>query len=219
MRVLIIGGGKVGSYLARRIARSGRTVSVIEPRESIARKVVGETGVLVFEGDGTDVELLKRADVHRADWVFAVTGRDEVNLVAAQLALTLGAKSVLARLNDPANAPTFEALGIRTVAVTDLMVDVIERDLVVDALNAASFVAHGKISLSEFDVPPEFEPQKIIDMGLSKNSIVIAIERGNGVLIPHGGTKVRPGDRVIAASLTEEMGELLDAFGCGQEGP
>jgi trk system potassium uptake protein TrkA len=212
MRILVIGGGKVGSYLARRLAAGHHIVSVIEPREHIAMKVVGETGVIVFEGDGTDVELLKRADVHRSDWAFAVTGQDDANLVAAQLARTLGARNVLARLNDPANAPTFEALGIRTVAVTDLMVDVIERDVLVGDLGSSALAAHGRISITEFDVPGDFPTTRIVDLGLPKASVVIAIERPEGVVIPHGSTKVKAGDRVVAASFADGVADLVATF-------
>lgn len=212
MRAIVIGGGKVGSYLARRLAASHHTVSVIEPRESVAMKVVGQTGVLVFHGDGTDVNLLKRADVHRSDWTFAVTGQDDANLVAAQLARTLGAKNVLARLNDPANAPTFEALGIKTVAVTDLMVDVIERDLLVGELGATGLAAHGRISITEFDVAADFPTTRIADLALPKSAIVIAIERPDRIVIPHGGTKVSAGDRVVAASFADGVADLVKVF-------
>jgi trk system potassium uptake protein TrkA len=215
VRVLVIGGGKVGSYLARRLAAAHHVVSVIEPREHIAMKVVGETGVIVFEGDGTDVELLKRADVHRSDWAFAVTGQDDANLVAAQLARTLGARNVLARLNDPANGPTFEALGIRTVAVTDLMVDVIERDVLIGDLGSSALAAHGRISITEFDVPDDFPTTRIAELGLPNASIVIAIERPEGVVIPHGATKVKAGDRVVAASFADGVGDVAKVFESG----
>ncbi len=215
MRVLVIGGGKVGSYLARRLAAGHHVVSVIEPREHIAMKVVGETGVIVFEGDGTDVELLKRADVHRSDWAFAVTGQDDANLVAAQLARTLGARNVLARLNDPANGPTFEALGIRTVAVTDLMVDVIERDVLVGDLGSSALAAHGRISITEFDVPDGFPTTRIAELGLPNASIIVAIERPEGVVIPHGATKVKAGDRVVAASFADGVGDVARIFESG----
>lgn len=212
MRALVIGGGKVGSYLARRLAASHHSVSVIEPRESVAMKVVGQTGVLVFHGDGTDVDLLKRADVHRSDWAFAVTGQDDANLVAAQLARTLGAKNVVARLNDPANGPTFEALGIRTVAVTDLMVDVIERDLLVGDLGATALVAHGRISITEFDIPEEFVTKRILELGLPKSALIVAIERPGAVIIPRGSTKVKPGDRIVAASLADGVADIAAVF-------
>ena len=215
MRTLVIGGGKVGSYLARKLEKDGHVVSVIELNHDLAMKVVSETGVIVFEGDGTDVDLLKRADVHRSDWVFAVTGKDDVNLVASQLAETLGAKNVLARLNDPANAPTFEALGLSTVAVTDLMVDVIERDLKVHDLESSTLLVHGKLSVSEFDVGTRFEPTLVQDIDLPESSLLVAIERGPDVIVPNGQTTVHPGDRLVVASNVATLGDIQELFCAG----
>jgi len=129
MRVTLIGGGKVGSFLARELHGAGHVVSVIEEAHGHAQTLTDESKVLVLEGDGTDVNLLKAAGTSRADWVFAVTGLDEVNLVACQLALTLGARHVLARLNNPLNRPTFEALKVPVVAVTDVMATLISREV------------------------------------------------------------------------------------------
>lgn len=215
MRTLVVGGGKVGSYLARKLAGDGHLVSVIEMNHDLAMKVVGETGVIVFEGDGTDIDLLKRADVHRSDWVFAVTGKDDVNLVASQLAQTLGAMNVLARLNDPANAPTFEALGLPTVAVTDLMVDVIERDLKVHDLDSSTLLIHGRVSVSEFDVGEGFEATVVQDLDLPESSLLVAIERGSDVLVPNGQTTVHPGDRIVVASSVAGLADIQVLFCAG----
>jgi trk system potassium uptake protein len=213
MRTLIIGGGKVGSYLARRLSREGHVVAVIEANRDRARRVVADTKVLVFEGDGTDVELLGAADVDRADWLLAVTGVDEDNLVAAQLGKTLGAKRVLARLNDPLNKPTFEALDIKAVAVTDLMADVISRELAVPELDRPDLFAGGKVEIFELDVPMAFGRARVADLGLPEDSVVITVGHGDEVVVARGDTVVAPGDRVVIAAKVESTSGVYSAFG------
>ena len=216
MRTLIVGGGKVGSYLARKLAGDGHVVTLIESDNDHAVRIARGGGVIVFEGDGTDVDLLKRADVHRSDWVFAVTGSDDVNLVASQLSLTLGAKKVLARLNDPVNSPTYEALGLNTVAVTDLMVDVIERDLRVHDMGSNTLLVHGKLSVSEFEVGSTFLEAVVQSLDLPESSLLVAIERGSEVIIPHGQTVIRPNDRLVVASSITSLSDIHELFCVGE---
>ncbi len=212
MRILVVGGGRVGSYLARRLAKAGHTVTVIEENPDHARQVVEEVKVLVFEGDGTDIELLRAANVHRADWVVAVTGRDENNLVAAQLAKTLGAGRVLARMNDPTNKATFEALGIQVIAVTDLMVQVISREVAVPGLESHELFAGGRVEVIELELPDGFEQRRVTDLDLPDESVIVIVARGDKLVFPRGDTVIRTGDRILVACNVEQVAALKEAF-------
>jgi trk system potassium uptake protein TrkA len=216
MRTLIVGGGKVGSYLAQELEKAGHAVTVIEYRSKQAVDVGEITNALVLYGDGTDIRLLEEGDVHRADWVLAVTGKDEDNIVACQLAVTLGAKRVLARLNDPKNRPTFDALKIPVVSVTDLMVQVIGREVEIEVGDAVriALLGRGQVSLVEMDVPDECPPQRVIDMALPAPTILVAITRGDAVIVPGAATVVEPGDRVVAITNVENESTLRSAL-CG----
>lgn len=213
MRMVIVGGGKIGSYLARGLSSAGHVVAVIESDASHARRVVSDAKVLVFEGDGTDPELLRAADVPRADWVLALTGKDEDNLVASQLALTLGATRVMARLNDPSNRPTFEALEIPVVSVTDLIAQVISKEVKVPDLAASDLFAAGKVAVQELDVPETFQEKQVAELGFPENALIVTIVRGDRVKIATGTSSIKPGDRVLVASATEAMSEVAQAFG------
>ena len=216
MRTLIVGGGKVGSYLARELDEAGHAVTVIESNPKRALMVGEDTGALVLEGDGTDIRLLEEGDVHRADWVLAVTGRDEDNIVSCQLAATLGARRVLARLNDPKNRPTFDALGIPVVSVTDLMAQVIGREVEVDVGEAVRLatLGRGQVSIVELEVPEGCPSQRVIDMQLPAPTILVAVNRGEAVIVPGAATIIESGDRVVAITNVENE-SLLRTVLCG----
>jgi trk system potassium uptake protein TrkA len=213
MRVTLIGGGKVGSFLARELHEAGHVVSVIEQAHSHAQTLTDESKVLVLEGDGTDVNLLKAADTSRADWVLAVTGLDEVNLVACQLALTLGARRVLARLNNPLNRPTFEALKIHVVAVTDVMATLISREVEVPEFRHVTLLGRGEISVYEVDIPDHFDARPVAEVRLPSESLLIAVATDNEVRVPTATTQLRPGDQVTAVSRVDLEDAVRAALG------
>ena len=219
MKTLVIGGGKVGTFLALKLAHDGHVVTVIESGRDIAQRLEDKvskenlrSNCLVFVGDGTDVKLLKDADIARADWVLAVSGRDDVNLVAAQLAKTLGVDKVLARLNDPANRETFKALGIKAVAVTDLMAKALELDLKSDLLERAAVLAHGRLVVSEITVGPDFDARLLRDIEVPVSTVIVAVENNDEVRIARGDTIIGPGDRIVASSLIDSADELPVVF-------
>lgn len=213
MRVTLIGGGKVGSYLARELHKGGHVVTVIEEAHNHAESLSDDSRVLVLEGDGTDVRLLKAADTSRADWVLAVTGLDEVNLVACQLASTLGARQVLARLNNPRNRPTFDALDIPVVAVTDVMATLISREVEVPEFRHVTLLGRGQISVYEIDVPPGFDPRPVAELRIPLGAVLVAVVSGEQVKVPTALTTIRPGDQVTAVSSVDQEDQVRAVLG------
>jgi trk system potassium uptake protein TrkA len=203
VRVTLIGGGKVGSFLARELHDAGHVVTVIEEAHAHAEALTDESKVLVLEGDGTDINLLKGADTGRADWIVAVTGLDEVNLVACQLAMTLGARQVLARLNNPLNRPTFEALKIPVVAVTDVMATLISREVEVPEFRHVALLGRGEISVYEIDIPEHFDARPVAEVRLPSGALLVTVVSDDEVRVPTASTQLRPGDQVTAVSNVE----------------
>jgi trk system potassium uptake protein TrkA len=213
MRVTLIGGGKVGSFLARELHKAGHIITVIEEAHGHAEALTDDLKVLVLEGDGTDVNLLKAADTARADWVLAVTGLDEVNLVACQLALTLGAGRVLARLNNPLNRPTFEALDIPVVAVTDVMATLISREVEVGDFRHITLLGRGEVSVYEIDVHDNFEERPVAELRFPPGSLLVTVVSGDEVTVPTAATILKPGDQVTAVSSVELEDKVREALG------
>jgi trk system potassium uptake protein TrkA len=122
LRMIIVGGGQTGRSLARLLLERRHEVCLIEKSCPRCTLLANELDAAVFPGDGTNVSILEAAGARKADCVMAVTGVDQDNLVAAQLAQGhFGAKKVIARVNDPRNAETFRALGIQNVVSLSLI--------------------------------------------------------------------------------------------------
>lgn len=157
--------------------------------------------------------MLRRAEAGRADFVLALTGRDEDNLVACQLAKVAFEKPrVLARLNDPRNHSTFEALDVPFVGFTDLVAEVISRELDVGDLVRVALLERGTISLIEVEIPNDLPPRRVSDIGLPDSSNLVTVQRDGEVLVPRGETLVIGGDTVLAVCPVDVEEKLRDAL-------
>ena len=131
MYVIIAGAGKVGWNLARELIAKDREVTLIESDHSRYRVVEEELEHAVQYGDATELWVLERAGIQRADLVIAVTGDDEDNILICQVAKEkYGVQRIVARVNNPRNLQHFRLLGIQpAVSATDLILRLIEHEV------------------------------------------------------------------------------------------
>src|SRR5436305_5746142 len=131
MYIVVVGAGKVGWNLARELIGKGNEVTVIESDASRFAMVEEELEHAVHYGDGSELWVLERAGVERADMVIAVTGDDEDNILICQVAREkYGVERIIARCNNPRNLQHFELLGIKpAVSATDLILRLIEHEV------------------------------------------------------------------------------------------
>jgi len=149
--VVIAGAGKVGWNLARELISKGHEVTVIESERSRYLTVEQELEHAIQYGDATELWVLERAGINRADLTIAVTGDDEDNLLICQIAKEKYLCSrIIARVNNPRNRPYFELLGIQpVVSATDLILRLIEHEVptviarVLDPLRAEWYARQG----------------------------------------------------------------------------
>src|ERR671934_81876 len=131
MFVLIVGCGRVGSAIAKQMLAEGHEVTVVESDSQRYQAVEEELEHAVQYGDGSELWVLERAGIERADLVIAVTGDDEDNILICQVAREkYGVDRVIARCNNPRNLQHFELLGVKpAVSATDLILRLIEHEV------------------------------------------------------------------------------------------
>jgi len=129
--VLIIGGGKVGLNTARQLLQLGHEIALVEQRKTRFDLIYPELEDSLVFGDGTEIWVLEKAGIGRADMVVAVTGDDEDNIIISQISkLKFGVPKVVARVNNPFNQPTFDLLGVEaTVCAATSMLRMILHEL------------------------------------------------------------------------------------------
>ncbi|MGH7861309.1 MAG: potassium channel family protein [Candidatus Dormibacteraceae bacterium] len=131
MYAIVVGGGKVGYYLSRDLLERGHEVTLVEKDGSRAEWLESQLGSIVMRGDGDELAFLSTTGIERADAVLAVTGDDEDNLVALQLAKKrFNVPLTIARVNNPANVEIFKTLGVdQAVSATEILLGALENPI------------------------------------------------------------------------------------------
>jgi trk system potassium uptake protein TrkA len=203
MYVVIVGGGKVGFYLARSLVADGAEVLVIEKDPNKCDRIRAEIlGALTFCGDGCEMSVLEQAGAGRADVVAAVTGDDEDNLVICQITKgRFGVGRTIARINNPRNEAVFGRLGIDvTVSSTSIIQAQIEQQIPTASL-VHLLTLHGKgIELVEMHVQPGSPAggHAIEELGLPDDSLICMIIRDGHAMVPSGSSLLEIGDQLVA---------------------
>ena len=208
MFILIVGGGKVGTYLARGLIKQQHEVVVIEKD---ARKAQMMTNLLESDvaivGDGCDPNILMQAGVQRADVVVADTGDDEDNLVVCIITKKHSSARCIARVNNPKNKLIFESLDadkpVSVISSTEIILEMIDERVNVNAahLEHLAKIGHGDLELVQLRIAEDSPARgkRIADVPLPRGSVIVAVDRGGGdVVVPNGETTLERGDDVIA---------------------
>lgn len=211
MYIVINGGGKVGSYLARTLSEAGYDVAIIEKREQVVEKLVNELPrrVLIVQGDGCDAAYQDDAGITRADVFASVSGDDDDNLVACQLAkVAFGVPRAVARVNNPKNEHIFHALGIEAVSSTMLISRMIQEEATVGDITTLATLRKGNMAIVEIELPVDrcvVCGRPVSQLALPKNCVLVAVVHSDeSAEAINGDTVLDPGDTVIAFTAVEQ---------------
>ncbi|MCK9614042.1 MAG: NAD-binding protein [Candidatus Omnitrophica bacterium] len=213
MNIVIIGAGKVGYYLAKRLYQNKHAVSIIEKDRIVCDELAKQLDILVINGDGCEPDILEQAGITRADVLAAVTGDDEDNLIICQLAKEkFKVHRTVGRVNNPDNEKTFSELGIDVpVDDTKIIAKIIEEEASYsDFVNLLSF-KRGKLAIVRVDLPKDSPVigKSVHEITWPENSTLVSILRAEEVIIPKGDTVLKPGDDIIALTLIGNEPSLL----------
>ena len=216
MYVIVVGGGKVGYYVAKELVDDGQEVLVIEKESAKCERLAEELGDIVLRGDGCEAATMEGAGFGRADMVIAVTGDDEDNLVSCQVAkVKFNVPRTIARINNPKNEEIFRRLGIdTTISATAAILAQIEQELpthpVIPLLSLS-----GGLKMVGLKIPPTAAVvgKPIRELMLPHQSLIALVIDHRGVpAVPTSDTVLRAEDEVVVVTPTENEAALQAAL-------
>jgi len=213
MYIIVVGGGKIGYNLTKFLLSAKHEVLLIEKDEARAASLVATFGESVMAGDGSRVPTLREGGANRADVLVAVTGADEENLVICQVAKTVfKSPRTIARVNDPRDEGLFSSMGVdATVSSTRVINALIEEqvnadDMIIPLLTLRA----GNVEIIEMalSVDSKIIGKQIREIHLPEGARIIAILRGDEVIVPTGESKLISNDKILAL-VKKEVEPLL----------
>lgn len=220
MNIIICGAGEVGTHAAEVLAAAGNNITVIDLDAERLRAISESMDVGTLQGHGTHGDILREAGAANADLVVAATNSDEINLLCASVAKSIGAGRTIARVH---NAVYFEQRGAdyqkhfqidHLICPEFATATAIARTMRNPASLAIEHFARGKIEMQEFEVSadsPSLERPLAI-LNLPSGSRLGAVIRNDRIFIPDAKTVIHAGDRIVLIANTDVFQDVRRLF-------
>ena len=209
-KVMIIGGGKTGYYLARRLSEYGSKVKIIEEDINRCHYLTNKLrNVMVLNGDGANMQLLEDEDLDQMDAFVTCTGYDEENLLLALTAKNHGVEDVISKVSHESYQELISKLGIDIVLnPLDISASTLLRAIRGSKRVLSSVLLQGQAELLEIYASDRMNMLNVPlrNLELPDYIIIAAIRRGTETIIPGGDTVIKDGDRVIIVCLVSNIG-------------
>jgi trk system potassium uptake protein TrkA len=222
MYIIIAGAGKVGWNLARELIGDNHEVTVIESDRDRYLAVEEELEHAIQHGDASELWVLERAGIVRADMVIAVTGDDEDNMLICQVAREkYMVERIIARVNNPRNLEHFELLGIKpSVSATGLILNLIEHEVPEYGLVHLLDFPEERLEIIEMllEKDSRVAGQRVGDLDMPEGSLLISVLREGRGFVPGPETVLEPGDEILAVldpGREEDLKVFLGPDGAG----
>ena len=216
-RVVIIGGGNVGLYIAKGLEQVGSMkIRLIESKRKRAEAIAEELErTIVLEGDGLDRTILREAGIAEAETIVAVTDNDQVNVLASVIGKREGARRSMALINDPDYGPVTEAVGVdRFVDPRATTISTILQHMRRGRIKGVYSLADGAAELIDaiaLDTSP-LVGKRLADASLPEGVMIGAVFREDEVIMPTGDTIINAGDRIVLMSMRDTVKEVEQMF-------
>ena len=211
-KVMIIGGGKTGYYLAQRLADFGASVKLVEQSKERCQYLSTRIpNVMILHGDGTDMDMLEEENIDEMDAFVTATGYDEQNLLLALTAKQKGIEDVISKISRESYSGLIEEMGVDMVLnPLDITAAYIFSIIQGEKRVISSMLVQGQAEIIEVVATPGMKMvgDTLQNLNLPKGVLIASIYRQGEVIIPNGNARIKDGDRVIMFSLLSDIADL-----------
>ena len=211
-KVMIIGGGKTGYYLAQRLADFGASVKLVEQSKERCQYLSTRIpNVMILHGDGTDMDMLEEENIDEMDAFVTATGYDEQNLLLALTAKQKGIEDVISKISRESYSGLIEEMRVDMVLnPLDITAAYIFSIIQGEKRVISSMLVQGQAEIIEVVATPGMKMvgDTLQNLNLPKGVLIASIYRQGEVIIPDGNARIKDGDRVIMFSLLSDIADL-----------
>lgn len=218
MYIIIVGLGGIGKNLARIAVAEKHNVVAIDVDPKRCKDIATKYDLVTITGDATSMPILEEAGISEADAVISTTGSDAVNLMVMLQAKEKEVKNLTTIVNEQEHIEIFKQMGVTIQKNPDAIVaEDIYNTMLRPTINDFVSLAGGKAEILEIIIQDKTHAagKMIREIGLPSNVLIIAIERGDDVIIPEGNTVINPGDSVYVFVRRNLVDRIFNLFSVG----
>jgi trk system potassium uptake protein TrkA len=213
MKVIVVGGGKIGEALSRTLVKERHDVVLIEKNEGLAEELAENLDVLVLHGDGSDKGLLKDASIDSSDVVIAATSDDKTNMAVCEFAKNAKVPNIISRVNHAGSEKDFAKIGIESIIdATATAVLAFKKAMERGGKPLVSFVAGGKGEIFEINIRNDSKAAGKTVAEVAKDFAIACIYRDGKMIIPKPEMKIKEGDILTICVSLEDVKKIEGMF-------
>lgn len=216
MKIIIVGAGQLGYFLAKSLLEENHNVKIIDADKARCEKISSALDVTVFCGDGTRIETLAAAGTGKSDAFIAVTDRDEDNLIACEIAKKqFAVKRTILKSNNHKNIALMKRLGVDIVLdTTQIITGLIEHEIDGANVKFVADISNSNAIISEYRIPDDWSlsGKKVMELDVPTDCVLIYVIRSGALMIPRGNTVLMAGDEITALSVGRSAKQLKRLF-------
>lgn len=200
MKIIVIGGGEIGSRLTRLLSENKHDVVLVEIINGLCQELADNLNATLIHGDGTKPDVLEEAGIEDADALVVATGEDETNLLSCLIAREMSSLRIITRATKEEYKKIFLKIGVNSIVSPETStVDQLEAMITEPDVVDMALIHEGNLELIELEVEKKSKVMNkpVTKIEFPKESLVVAIKRGEKFIIPEEEEKLMAGDKVI----------------------